>query len=282
MSTIAILGAGPIGANVAQVLARRARIRDIRLIDAAGGVATGKALDIRQSGPVEGYDTRLSGDNSPLAAVGADAIVIADEHEHGEWEGDRGLALLRQLVAAGSRGPFVFAGPGQTWLMEACATELRIPADRIIGSAAAALCGAVRGLASLEADGSGADVSLVVTGRPPAFVVAWSCATIGGSLMTDRVPAHRLRAINQQLPQLWPSHAYAIAAATAPVVEGLLSGSRADVPAMTVVDGQWGVRHRAVLLPLALGHGRVTAWHLPSLSPQERVEFENSISRDFQ
>src|SRR5687767_5408584 len=180
MSIVAIVGAGPIGASIAHTLARRARVRDVRLIDAASSVAAGKALDIKQSGPVEGYDTRVSGDGDVLAAAGAGVIVIADSHESGEWEGDRGLAIVRQLVTAGATGPFVFASPKQTWLMEAAAQELGLPADRIAGTAAAALSGAVRALVALEVNGSGADVSLVVTGRPPTFVVAWSSATIGG------------------------------------------------------------------------------------------------------
>lgn len=279
MSTVAILGAGPIGASIAHALARRARVRDVRLIDAAGNVAAGKALDIRQTGPVEGYDTRVSGQSDALAAVGAGVIVIADGHESGEWEGDRGLALVRQLVNAGAAGPFVFAGPKQTWLMEAAAQELGVPADRMAGTAAAALTSAVRGLVALEVNGSGADVSVVVTGRPPAFVIAWSSATIGGSLITDRVPAHRLLAISNQVKGLWPTGPYAIAAATAPVVEGLLNGTRAHIPAVTIVDIEWGVRNRAALLPVSLGDGRVQARHNPSLSAQERVDFLNALTR---
>lgn len=279
MSTVAILGAGPIGASIAQTLARRARVRDVRLIDTAAGIAAGKALDIRQAGPVGGYDTRVSGEGDVLAATGVDVIVIADTTGEGEWEGDRGLALVRQLISAGATAPLVFAGPKQTWLVEAVARELGVPADRIVGTAAAALTGAIRGLVALEASGSGADVSLVVAGRPPAFVIAWSSATIGGALVTDRVPAHRLMAISHQLKALWPTGPYAIATSTAPVVEGLIAGTRAHLPGVTIVDREWGVRSRAALLPLTLGNGRVLAHHTPSFSGQERVEFLNSVSK---
>jgi malate dehydrogenase len=279
VSTVAIIGAGPIGASIAHTLARRSRVRDVRLIDAASNVAAGKALDIKQSGPIEGYDTRVSGDGNVLAAAGASVVVVADSHESGEWEGERGLTMVRQLVAAGATGPFVFAGPKQRWLMEAAAQELGLPADRLVGTAAAALTGAVRALAALEVSGSGADVSLVVTGRPPAFVVAWSSATIGGSLITDRVLPYRLAAISQQLKGLWPAGPYAIASATAPVVEGLVTGSRAHVPAVVIVDQEFGVRNRAALLPVTLGNGRVLARHKPSLSQQEHVEFMNALTR---
>lgn len=277
MSTIAILGAGPIGAGIAHTLARRARVRDVRLIDAAASVAAGKALDIRQTGPVEGYDTRLSGIGDPLAAVGADVIVIADTHAEGEWEGDKGLALIRQLVTAGASGPFVFAGTKQTWLIEAVVRELGVSPDRVVGTAAAAMVTAARGLAALEINGSGADVTLAVSGKPPALTVAWSSASAGGSLLTDRIPAHRLLAISQQLKVLWPAGPYAIATATAPVVEGLISGTRRDTPGVTVLTGEFGQRGVACLLPLTLGNGRVLSRIVPSLSPQERTDVVNSL-----
>jgi malate/lactate dehydrogenase len=281
MSTIAILGAGPIGACVAQTLAHRARVRDVRLIDTAESVAAGKALDIRQAGPVSGcggYDTRLTGMGDPLAAVGADVIIIADEHTAGEWAGDRGLALIRRLVAAGATSPFVFAGTQQTWLIEAVVREAGVDRDRVVGSAAAALAGAVRGLVARDVNGSGVDVAVNVCGRPPAFTVAWSSASVGGSLVTDRLPAHRLRAITQQLRALWPVGPYAIAAATAPIVEGLVSGTRRDTPGVTVLDREVGVRGAACLLPLTLGQGRVLTRLVPSLSPQERTDVLNSLS----
>lgn len=277
MSTIAILGTGPIGAGIAHTLARRARVRDVRLIDAAASVAAGKALDIRQTGPVEGYDTRLSGIGDPLAAVGADVIVIADTHAEGEWEGDKGLALIRQLVAAGASGPFVFAGTKQIWLMEASVRELGVSPDRIVGTAAAAMIPAARGLAALEINGSGADVSLTVSGKPPALTVAWSSAVAGGSLLTERIPAHRLLAISRQLKVLWPSGPYAIASATAPVIEGLISGTRRDTPGVTVLAGEFGQRGVACLLPLTLGNGRILSRIVPTLSPQERTDVVNSL-----
>ena len=277
MSTIAVLGAGHIGAGIAHTLARRARVRDVRLIDAAATVAAGKALDIRQTGPVEGYDTRLSGIGDPLAAVGADVIVVADTHADGEWEGDRGLALIRQLVAAGASGPFVFAGPKQTWLMEAVVRELGIASDRVVGTAAVAMVTAARALAGLEVNGSGADVALAMCGKPPALTVAWSSATIGGSLLTDRVPSHRVLAISQQLKKLWPPGPYAIATASAPVVEGLIASTRRDTPGVTVLNGEFGQRGVACLLPLTLGKGRVLSRIVPSLSPQERTDVVNSL-----
>ena len=277
MSTIAILGAGPIGAAVAHKLAERARISEIRLIDESADVAAGKALDIRQSGPIGRFDTRVSASGDPLAAVGASAIVFADRVSGGEWQGDAGLALVGQIVRAGSDAPLVFAGGAQVWLMEAAARELHVSTDRLVGTAASAVASSVAALASLEAGHTGVDVA--VAGRPPAFVIGWTSATVAGSAIADRVPAHRLLAISNAVPKLWPPGPQAIGAATALVVEALVGGSRRLHHAMTVLDGELDVHGVAAMLPLELGRGRVLARVMPSFSAQERTALVNALER---
>jgi malate dehydrogenase len=275
MFVVAILGAGPIGAAVAHRLAERGRCREVRLIDSAASVATGKALDIMQSGPIGRCDTKLVGSDEPLAAAGADAIVLADDVTGGEWQGDKGLARVQQLVRAGTTAPFVFAGSNQTWLMETAHVELKVPADRLVGTAPSGLVAALRAVVSVELGVNGVD--LAVTGRPPEFFIAWSSATVDGALVTDRVPAHRLAAISQSIRRLWPPAAQAIAAPTALIVEGLVIGSRRLHQALTILDGELGARRIAAVLPVRLGHGRVLQRIVPSLSPQERTQLANEL-----
>jgi malate dehydrogenase len=275
--SVVILGAGPVGAAVAHRLAERARVRAITLVDASLSGASGKALDIRQSGPVSHFDTCLTAAGDVLAAAGASTVVVADEIDAGEWEGERGLVMLGQLIRAGVTAPMVFTGSRALWLMEKCYGELKVPAHRLIGTAASAMVGVARGWAGLELGLSAVDVSVV--GRPPGLIVGWSTGTAHGALLTDRIPAHRLRVLSEQLITLWPPGPFAVASATAPVVEALIFGSRQLHSAMTVVDGDLGVRGRAILLPLALAHGRVQSHVLPSLSPQERTDLLNSVAR---
>lgn len=276
MSVVAILGAGPIGAAIAHRLAERARVREIRLIDGNASLAAGKALDIQQSGPIGRSDTALTATADVLAAAGASVVVIADDTVNGEHQGEQGLAVVRQLVRAGTDAPFVFAGAHQIWLMEAAARELKVPADRIVGTAASGVAASVAALTSAELGRTGVVVGVV--GRPPALVIAWSAATVAGSFVTDFVPAHRLLAISAALPRLWPPGPETTAAATAPVVEALIDGSRTLHHAMTVLDGELGARGVAAMVPLEFGHGRVLARVLPSLSPQERTDLLNGIS----
>lgn len=270
MSIVSVIGAGPIGASVAHRLLQRSHVPFVRVIDSNAAVAAGKVLDIRQAGPIERFDTPVSTADDVLAAVSSPVIVIADDSASGPWDGERGLALLQQLIRAGATACFVFAAPSHVWLMEACYRELGVKADRLVGTAPSAVVGAIRALAGLEL--GVASVQLTVVGRPPSLVIGWSAATTDGSLLTDRVAPHRLFAISRALPKLWPPGPYAIGAATAEVVDALVCGARRRLPALTIVDGELGVRGTAVMLPLELGHHRVLSHVMPSLSPQERTE----------
>jgi malate dehydrogenase len=266
---IAIVGAGPIGAAVAQALAERARFREIRLIDDAANVAAGKALDLRQAGPIARTDVDVTATTDLLSAAGSRVVVFADPIDGSALEGEAGLALVRRLARSETTAPFVFAGPSHVWLMEKAFSELNVPADRLVGSAASAQVSAVRALTGLELGLSGVDVDLSIVGRPPRFVIGWSSATVAGSLVSDRVAAHRLLAISDSLARLWPPGPQAIGTATARIAEGLAFGSRRLLHAMTIGDGDFGARGTALMLPLELGQGRVLRRVPPSLSAQE-------------
>jgi malate dehydrogenase len=277
MFDAAILGAGPIGAAVAHRLAERGRLHRILMVDREADVAAGIALDIQQSGPVSGFETRLSATSEILAAAAADVVVLADQSGDVAWDHDEGLAAVERLLRAGAMGPLVFAGPTQHRLMEACYRDLEVSRDRLVGTAPSALIGAVRSLVGLELDVS--SVELVLVGRPPAFVVGWTAATVGGTLVSERLAAHHLLAISHAVPRLWPPGPRAIGSATAPVVEALRFGSHRLHAALTILDGELGARGVAVMLPLELGHGRVQARIIPSLSDQERTALMNGLAR---
>lgn len=274
---VAVLGAGPLAAAIAHKLAERDRFHEVRMIDAQGDVAAGKALDIQQSAPIAGFRTRVRADRDALAAAGASVIIIADRVEEGEWDVTKGVPLIEQLVRGGAAAPFVFAGPGQLPLMESLVRAGTLKADRAVATAASAMVGAVAALVSLEWNGSASEVNVTVAGRPPRFVVGWSSANAGGSPIESRVPAHRLLALSDSLARLWPSAPQAIAAATAPVIEALAFGSRKLHQAAVVLDGEFGARGAACMMPLELGNGRVKRRVMPTLSPVELSAVQKSF-----
>ena len=76
LNTITVVGAGNVGATTAQRLAEKELARQVVLVDVIEGVPQGKGLDIWESAPIEGFDTRLIGTNDYAASEGSDIVVI--------------------------------------------------------------------------------------------------------------------------------------------------------------------------------------------------------------
>lgn len=276
---LAIVGAGEIAGALAQRAASRARFRDIRLIDEAGAPAAGKALDIRQAGPVDGYDSKVTGHGGFEAAAGARVVAIADRFGGGEWEGDGGLAMLASLLPLIGDAPIVFTGAKQTWLMEAAHRELKVPAWRMAGSAPTALEGALRALAAVAMDRSATDISLRAYGRPPGnTVIAWEAAVCGGSPLQDVLPPHERLAIADRAKGLWPPGPTALAAAAARVAEAFAFGTRREYTCLVLADRERLPRHTAAAMPVDIARGRVVNVRRPALSSREQVDFDTATS----
>jgi malate dehydrogenase len=279
MSFIAIVGAGALGGALAQRLASRGRVRALRLIDEQGSVARGKALDIQQSGAVDGFTTTLGAADSIDAAAGAAAIVIADASAGDiEHSGETGLALVRRLASIEQSAPLVFAGASQRQLIARAASELRVPRTRLIGSAPGALESAVRALAALDADGTGVEIQLRVVGVPPdAAVVAWEEATAFGQPISSVLPPHRLAAISARLPKLWPPGPLALASAAARVAEAAAIGSRRRYSCFVGV-GEGEMPAAVVAMPVEIGRGGVVRVLRPALTRQEQTLLDNAAA----
>jgi len=279
MSTIAVLGAGDIGAACAQALALRDRTRRILLIDSAASGAAGKALDIQQAGAIAGFHTRLEATADETRAIGCAVLVVADRFAAGspEWHGEEALALLRR-VAMSSDVPIVFAGATQARLMRSASQELRIAARRLIGSASEAFSSAVSAIIAMEARCSPADVSVAVLGAPPdAFVIPWSEASIAGYALERTVTQVQLRRLEARAARLWPPGPYALGAAAAQVIEGTLDAARRSFSVLTILEGEFGVRDQVAAVPTLLAPHGVAHIRTPLLNRREQVQLDTAL-----
>ena len=278
MSTIAIIGAGPLGGALARTLAGRARVAEVRLIDPEGRVAGGKALDILQSSPVEPFNTRVTAATAYAAAAGAGAIVLADLASGGEIGGESGLALLRQLARIESTAPFLFAGGLQRELMTRALTELHIASARLIGSAPLALESAVRAVTAALMDASPADLSIGVAGVPPRdAVIGWDAATAFNRPIAEVLAPHHLSQLTSRLPALWPPQPYTLASAASRVAEALVEGSRRRYTCFAAIDVRGEGRDLIAAVPVEIVKGGVGKALEPALSRHERTAFENGL-----
>src|SRR5262252_8977461 len=94
---VAIIGAGEVGGLLAHVLARRHVASDIVLIDDNERAAQGKALDISQAAPIEGFASRVSGTADTVVAAGAAIVALADPFGAEAPAGESALLVLKRL-----------------------------------------------------------------------------------------------------------------------------------------------------------------------------------------
>ena len=290
MSTIAIIGAGDIGGALAREIAALDLVSRIVIIDDLAGVAAGKALDVAQSGPVDGYHTALSGTSDVAAVVGASAIVIADRAGSGpqalkpsgpqnsEWIDDEGLALLKHVAGLNQRAFIVCAGARQALIIEKGVNEAGLPRLRLFGSAPEALRSAVIAITAVAANAAPADISLSVLGRPPqSVIVPWDEASIAGRCATQVLTAAQLARLEARIARLWPPGSYALAAAAARLVQTALTRSGRVHAAQVAVTRDEGIPGRSATMPVTLHPAGIATLVPPALSARDRVRFETSM-----
>ncbi len=274
MSVIAIVGAGTLGGTLAQTLAVRGLCHEIRLLDAASDVAAGKALDIRQAGPIDRFDTRLAADRPPAGLADADVVVLAGPvTPDAEWDDEAGLAQLQQVAAANQQAPVICAGAGHCRLVARGVSDAALHPRRLIGSAPEALRAALRAIVALDVECPASEVALTLLGAPPDHVVVpWSQATAGGLSIEALLPPARLARLRDRVAALWPPGPYALAAAAAHVVSTALTGSGHRPSCFVVVEDT----PAPLAMPVALDRSGVARILQPPLTERERGELQGA------
>jgi malate dehydrogenase len=272
---IAILGAGELGATLARRLAEREAAALVLIVDPNEGKAKGKALDLLQSGPVEGYDTRIDG--GAELPQGMDVTIAADPPELEGRSSRDAVAWLRALAPCLGRGPFLVAGDHGPTLVET-AVGAGLPRDRVIGSAPLAWAGALRRAIARETGASSGDVGLTVLGLPPEHIVVPArSVTCAGVPLDAGAPTALRRALEAvRRRSLGP---VALATAADRVLAALFGPPGAVVPAWAMLDGELGHRGMALAVPVRLGGGKVQGILDAALEPVERVAFDNAAQK---
>jgi malate dehydrogenase len=273
MHTVAILGAGPLGGALARTLAERDAVSRVVLIDDAADVARGKALDIRQAGPVEAYDTAVQGTDRIDEVAEADVIVVADRHREGDWSGDLALQMLSRTFHL-SRAPVVLAGAAHHSLMTLALAELKVPPARMVGSAPVAAAAAARALAAPWLDASPVDLAIPILGVPPGWVLTWDRLTSAGGPVD--MPPHAASRVDQTLAASWPPGPYSLASAAAAVARAMLSSSRRRYCCYAATPFG-GIRPVVFAAPVTLSPAGVQTVVIPELSPRQRVALESTV-----
>ena len=280
VATIVILGLGDVGGALARQLAAADIVSRLVLVDDMGNVAAGKALDVAQSGPVDGSATTLSGTSDVAAVVGAVAVIVADRFgpPSADWQDEAGLSLLKRVAGLNLVAPLLCAGASQSSLVERGVNELGIARARLFGTAPEALRAAVVTVTALEAAAAPSDISLSVVGRPPHHVIVpWDEASIAGRCATQVLSAAQLARLDARVARLWPPGPYTLAAAAARIVHTAITRSPRVHMAQVALTRDEGTPGRSAMMPVTLQPSGIQRIVAPALSNRDRVRYETTL-----
>jgi len=279
MSCIGILGAGETGATLARRLAETGRFRSLWLVDPDLGRAKGKALDLLQSGPGEGYDTLVSGaerleDLPPLQALVVTEAAGLPRSSPGALPPE---SFVRPLVAAVGAG-FLLDATAEGAALVAAAIRLGLPRAQVAGSLPLATAAALRTLLAEDLQAAARDVSLTILGQPPVrTILPRGSAALGGAPIERLSPLAERRAL-ERLGQRVPGPV-SLATAAARVLLAVFGRTPAVRPVFAGLDGEYGQRRSVVAVPARLGLGRLQGVVEIPLDPVDRAAFDTLAER---
>jgi malate dehydrogenase len=297
---IALIGAGQIGGTLAHLAAIK-ELGDVILFDIAEGIPQGKALDIAQSGPSEGFDAAMKGANSYAEIAGADVcIVTAGVPRKPGMSRDDLLGINLKVMKAVGEGlkehapnAFVIC---ITNPLDAMVWALRefsgLPHHMVVGMAGVLDSARFRHFLSLEFNVSMRDVTaFVLGGHGDTMVPLARYSTVAGIPLPDLVAMgwttqDRLDSIIQRTRDggaeivgllKTGSAFYAPATSAIEMAEAYLKDQKRLLPCAAYVDGAFGLDGLYVGVPCILGAGGVERIAEIGLKGEEQAMFQKSV-----
>ena len=296
---IALIGAGQIGGTLAHLIGLK-ELGDVALFDIAEGIPQGKSLDLAQSSPVEGFDSRIAGTNAYEAIEGADVCIVTAgvPRKPGMSRDDLlGINLkVMDQVGAGLKkyAPNAFVicitNPldAMVWALQKASG---LPRNMVVGMAGVLDSARLRYFLADEFNVSVEDVSaFVLGGHGDTMVPMARYSTVAGIPLPDLIRMgwttqkrvdeimDRTRNGGAEIVNLLKSGSafYAPASSAIAMAESYLRDKKRVLPCATYLNGEYGIKNLYVGVPVVIGAKGVERIVELELTSAERNEFEKS------
>lgn len=297
---IALIGSGQIGGTLAHLLALK-ELGDVVLFDIADGIPQGKALDIAESGPAEGFDAAMSGTTDYADIAGADVCIVTAgvARKPGMSRDDLlgiNLKVMKSVgegLAAHAPNAFVIC---ITNPLDAMVWALRefsgLPHEKVVGMAGVLDSARFRHFLSLEFGVSMRDVNaFVLGGHGDTMVPLTRYSTVGGIPLPDLVDMgwttqEKLDAIVQRTRDggaeivgllKTGSAFYAPATSAVEMAEAYLKDQKRVLPCAAYVKGAFELGGMYVGVPTVIGAGGIERIIGINLTKDEQAMFDKSV-----
>jgi malate dehydrogenase len=291
---VTVVGAGNVGANTAQKIAAK-ELADVVLVDVVEGVPQGKALDMLESAPVEGYDVRVLGTNGYDETAGSDIIVITAGFPRKPGMSRDDLLLANYEVVRSATEQATKRSPDAILILVTnpldamCWTALKVSGfarQRVIGMAGVLDSARFRTFIAEELNVSFENVTaMVLGGHGDTMVPLVRFTNVSGiplSELTDQPTIDRLvqrtRDGGAEIVKYLKTGSayYAPAASTVEMVESILKDKKKVLPCAAYLQGEYGISELFVGVPVKLGKEGIEKIYQIKLEGAEEAALKKS------
>ena len=288
-------GAGNVGSTVARCIADK-ELADVVVVDIADQKAAGIALDILESCPITGSDSRVIGGSDYSQTANSDVVVITSgvPRKPGMSRDDLlnvNFGIMKAVTSeVVKHSPHCIIVPVANPLDAMCQAVYRLsgfPRERVIGMAGVLDSARMRTFIALELNVSVENVhAFVLGGHGDTMVPLPRYSTVAGVPITELMPRERIEAIckrtadgGAEITKLVGTSAwYAPGAAVAEMVECILKDKKKILPCSVFLQGEYGIRDLFVGVPVKLGARGVEQIVQIELKADEKAALEKSAA----
>ncbi len=291
---ITIIGAGNVGATLAQRVAER-DYADVVLVDIIPGLPQGKALDILEAGPVLGYDTLVIGSNGYEETANSSIIVITsglprkpgmsrDELVRANQE--IVTSVVQQVAAVSPDAILIIVTNPLDAMAQLAYSISKFPKQRVIGMAGVLDTARFRTFIAQELNVSVRDVqAYVLGGHGDTMVPLTQITTVAGVPVTKLITEERLEQIVQrtrdggaEIVNLLKTGSayYAPSASVLAMVDAIVFDHHQILPCSAYLEGEYGIHDLFVGVPAKLGAQGVEQVIEVDLADKERAALQRS------
>jgi malate dehydrogenase len=293
---VTVVGAGNVGATAAHRLVDK-ELCDVVLVDIIEGMPQGKALDLAESGPVEGYDCKLVGTNGYKETADSDIVVITSglarkpgmsRDDLLRTNADIVRSVTRECVKYSPNSILIIVSNPLDAMCQVAFRESGFPKSRVLGMAG--VLDSAR-MSTFLAEALNVSVeninSFVLGGHGDTMVPLPRYSTCAGIPITELLPADQIDAICKRTASggaeivallKTGSAYYAPSAATVKMVESILKDKKMILPCATYLEGEYGISGLFVGVPVKLGSRGVEDIIQINLTTEERAALQKSAA----
>ncbi|HEU0118821.1 MAG TPA: malate dehydrogenase [Alphaproteobacteria bacterium] len=298
---IALVGAGQIGGTLA-LLAGQKELGDVVLIDVAEGIPDGKALDLFQTSPVEGFDSKLSGGTDYSLIKDADVVIVtAGVPRKPGMSRDDLIGINTSIVKTAGEGIKKYAPNAfvivitnpldvMVWVMQ---QVTGFKPSKVVGMAGVLDSSRFRTFLAMEFNVSVEDVyGCVLGGHGDTMVPMVRYSSVGGVPLPDLIKMgwttkERLDSIVQrtrdggaEIVKLLKTGSafYAPAASAIQMAESYLKDKKRILPCAAALNGEYGLKDLYVGVPCVIGANGVEKIVEYQLNAEEKAMFDASVN----